>query len=223
MKLTTYTKTGNKSQTAVTGSDAVFAAKVNQPLLAQGIRVHLANQRQGTSKVKTRSEVARTKKKLYRQKGTGGARHGSKNAPIFVGGGVAHGPTGNANWKLKMTRSLKNQALISALSAQKDQIIVWDGLNELEGKTKLAAKLLYKMVDQKDKTLVVVTKFKPEMLQSLRNIENILLTKVVRLNIYEVALVDKIIMTSEAVKELEDRLIKKTQVQKKVAKKVVEK
>ncbi|MFH1958934.1 MAG: 50S ribosomal protein L4 [Patescibacteria group bacterium] len=209
MKLTTYTKTGNKSQTAVTGSNDIFDAKVNKPLLAQGIRVYLANQRQGTSKVKTRGEVTRTKKKVYAQKGTGNARHGSRNAPIFVGGGVAHGPTGISNWKLKMSKSLKNQALISAISAQKDQIMVWDGLNELEGKTKLAAKALYKLVDKKDKTLIVVIKFKPEVFKSLRNLENVFLTKAGRLNIYEVALADKIIMTSEVVKELEARLIKK--------------
>lgn len=223
MKLTTYTKTGNKSQTALAGSNDLFGAEINQPLLAQGIRVYLANQRQGTSKVQTRSEVTRTKKKVYAQKGTGNARHGSKNAPIFVGGGVAHGPTGISNWKLKMTKSLKNKALISAISAQKDQIIVWDGLNELEGKTKLAAKSLYKLVDEKDKLLIVASKFKPEMLRSLRNLKNVLLTKAGRLNIYEVALADKIVITSEAVKELEARLVKKIKIEKKVTKKVAKK
>lgn len=219
MKLTTYTKTGNKSQTATTASNDVFGVKVNQELLSQGIRVYLANQRQGTSKVQTRSMVTRTKKKLYKQKGTGGARHGSKNAPIFVGGGVAHGPKGNENWKLKMTKSSKDKALICALSAQKDQIIIWDGLTDLNGKTKSAAETLYKLVDKKDKTLVVAIEFKPEMSRSLNNLEKVFLTKVSHLNIYEVALADKIIMTSEAVKALEKRLDKKNKAVKKVVKK----
>lgn len=206
MKLTTYTKTGNKSKTPLTASDAVFNAEVKQDLLAQGIRVYLANQRQGTSKVKTRSAVTRTKKKWIKQKGTGSARHGSRNAPIFVGGGVAHGPTGLSDWRLKLTKRSKTQSLITALSAQKNNVVVCDGLNELSGKTKQAAELLSKMADPKEKILIVLAESKPEVIKSLRNLKKVLVTRAERLNIYEVALADKIIMTSNAVKQLEERL-----------------
>lgn len=219
MKLTTYTKTGNESKTPLTVNDAVFNAEVNKNLLAQGIRIYLANQRQGTSKVKNRSAVIRTKKKWLKQKGTGNARHGSRNAPIFVGGGVAHGPTGLTNWRLKLTKRSKSQALIAALSAQKDNIVVCDGLNELSGKTKQAVDLLGKMVKQKEKVLVVLTESKPEIIKSLRNLQKVVVTRAERLNIYEVALADKIIITSDAVQQLEEKLVKYIRVVKKVSKK----
>lgn len=219
MKLTTYTKTGNKSKTPVTGNKAIFDAEVNQQLLSQGIRVYLSNQRQGTSKTKSRSAVIRTKKKWYKQKGTGNARHGSRNAPIFVGGGVAHGPTGLSNWKRKLTKRSKAQALVSALSAQKDNIVVCDGFNDLSGKTKQAVELLSKMTDQKEKVLVVLAEAKPETIKSLRNLQKVMVTRAERLNIYEVALADKIIITSDAVKQLEDKLVKYIKVVKPTSKK----
>ena len=219
MKLATYTKTGAQSKTSLTVKNGVFNAVVNQKLLAQGIRVYLANQRQGTSKVKTRSEVARTKKKWYKQKGTGNARHGSQNAPIFVGGGVAHGPNGLAEWKLKLSKRLRGQALITALSAQKSNIIVCDGINDLSGKTKDAVKLLAKLTESKDKVLVVLTEPKAETLHSLHNLEKVMISRADRLNIYEVSLADKIILTSEAVKNLEERLNKYIKVTKKITRK----
>jgi large subunit ribosomal protein L4 len=215
MKLTTYTKTGAKSKTAIAANDAVFNAEVNKTLLSQGIRVYLANQRQGTSKVKNRSAVNRTKKKLHAQKGTGNARHGSKNAPIFVGGGIAHGPNGLANWKLKLTKRFKSQALISALSAQKENIVVCDGFNELTGKTKQAVELLSKIRDKNEKILIVLTESKPEIIRGLRNIQRVVITRAQRINIYEVSLADKIIITTDAIKELEEKLAKHIKVVKK--------
>ena len=215
MKLTTYTKTGNKSKTAVTTSEAVFNAEINKTLLSQGIRVYLANQRQGTSKVKNRSAVNRTKKKLHAQKGTGNARHGSKNAPIFVGGGIAHGPTGLTNWKLKLTKRFRSQALISALSAQKENIVVCDGFNNLTGKTKQAVELLSKIRNKNEKVLVVLTESKPEVIRGLRNIQRVAVTRVERINIYEVSLADKIIITTDAVKQIEEKLAKHIKIVKK--------
>ncbi len=215
MKLTTYTKTGAKSKTNLTASNAVFNAPINKDLLSQGIRVYLANQRQGTSQVRNRSAVARTKKKWLKQKGTGNARHGSRNAPLFVGGGVAHGPNSLSSWKLKLTKRFKSQALISALSAQKANIVVCDGLNELEGKTKPAAKLLSKMRKEDEKVLVIVTEPRPEVIRSLHNLPRVAVTRAERLNIYEVSLADKIIITTAAVKILEERLARYTKVVKK--------
>jgi len=215
MKLTTYTKTGAKSKTATTASDAVFNAVVNKELLSQGIRVYLANQRQGTSKVKNRSAVSRTKKKWLKQKGTGNARHGSRNAPLFVGGGVAHGPNGLANWKLKLTKRFKSQALVSALSAQQKNIVVCDGFNELTGKTKQAVELLSKIRDKNEKVLVILTEFKPEIIRGLRNLQRVVVTRAERLNIHEVSLADKIIITHDAVKQLEEKLAKYIKVVKK--------
>ncbi|MBI1872200.1 50S ribosomal protein L4, partial [Candidatus Collierbacteria bacterium] len=83
-----------KKKAAPTLDSRIFDYKVNEALLSQVIHVYRANTHQNTSKVKTRGEVNRTTKKVYRQKGTGNARHGARSAPIYVGGGVAHGPSG---------------------------------------------------------------------------------------------------------------------------------
>ena len=145
MKLKVITPTSKSSSIEV--SDSVFAQKSNPALVAQAVRVYLSNLRQGSAKVKTRSAVKRTKSKWYKQKGTGNARHGSKNAPIFVGGGVAHGPTGNENWKKDLSRKMKSKALRVALSMQVENIVVTDNLNSIGGKTTEAVKFLNKMVD----------------------------------------------------------------------------
>src|SRR3989344_6587757 len=93
----------------------IFEQPVTAQMLSQAVRVHLANQRQGTQNAKTRAEIARTRKKLYKQKGTGGARHGDRRAPIFVGGGIAHGPKGIKRI-LSLPRQLKRNALKMTLS-----------------------------------------------------------------------------------------------------------
>src|SRR5471030_1547190 len=116
MNLTVASTVGKTTSMSV--NDAVFAAVINPELIAQAVRVYMSNQRQGSSKVKTRAEVARTKKKWFKQKGTGNARHGARTPNIFVGGGVAHGPNGMQNWSLKLSATMKKAALISALSAQ---------------------------------------------------------------------------------------------------------
>src|SRR5260221_12210434 len=105
MKLTVASTVGQTS--TLTVSDAVFGAPVNNGVIAQAVRVYLSNQRQGTSKVKTRGEISRTKKKWFKQKGTGNARHGARTPSLFVGGGVAHGPSGIQNYTLKMPGTMK--------------------------------------------------------------------------------------------------------------------
>ena len=113
--------------------DDVFGIEPNVSVMHQALVRQLANRRLGTHKAKTRSEVTRTKAKWYRQKGTGRARHGSHNAPIFVGGGVAHGPRPRKYTK-KMPRKMRRLALRSALSAKaaEDRIIVLDAI-EFDG------------------------------------------------------------------------------------------
>lgn len=207
MNIKTYTKTGNVSQRPLAVNETVFGAEVNPVLLAQAVRVYLSNQRQGTSKTQTRSSVNRTKSKWYRQKGTGNARHGSKSAPIFVGGGVAHGPTGLENWKRNLPKKLKKKAMISALSAQAENMIIANGLNDLSGKTKEAAALLKKMSVGEEKVLIILAKFEDVVMRSLRNLPKIKIVNANRVNVYEIAAADKIILTKEAVEVLEKRLV----------------
>lgn len=207
MNLTVASTIGQTSTMSV--NDAVFGATVNNELIAQAIRVYLSNQRQGTSKVLTRSEVARTKKKWFKQKGTGNARHGARTPNIFVGGGVAHGPTGEQNWSRKLSASMRKAALISALSAQVQNITVTDDLKQLDGKTSSAQKMLLKMLPESAHILVVVEAVEPMLARSLRNLANVLVITADRLTTYDIAYADGIVMTKNAVKVLEDRLTKK--------------
>ncbi|GAB4529512.1 MAG: 50S ribosomal protein L4 [Anaerolineae bacterium] len=116
--------------------DDIFGIEPNVPLMHQALERQLSNRRLGTHRTKSRGEVARSKSKWYRQKGTGRARHGSRNAPIFVGGGVAHGPKPRQYTK-KMPRKMRRLALCSALSvkAAGEQIIVLDALDFESPKT----------------------------------------------------------------------------------------
>lgn len=205
MKLTKVNLTGANS--SLTANDAVFGSVVNETLLAQAFRVYLSNKRQGTSYTKTRSEVNRTKKKWYKQKGTGNARHGARSANIFVGGGTAHGPKGNTDWTLKLTAVLKKKAMISALSAQASKVVVSDDIMNLSGKTKDAAALIAKVAPEDGKVLVVINKSEENVLKSLRNLETVLVVSASRVNTLEIVLADVVIMTSEAVKALEARLL----------------
>lgn len=205
MKLTKINLTGANS--SLTASDKVFGEIVNQPLLAQAVRVYLSNKRQGTSYVKTRGEVARTKKKWYKQKGTGNARHGARSANIFVGGGAAHGPKGMTNWTLKLTPVLKKKALISALSAQVSKVVVSDDLLKLSGKTKDGMALMNKVAPEAGKILIVINETQEAMMRSLRNLETVLVVSAARVNALEIVLADAIVMTPEAVKIIETRLV----------------
>jgi large subunit ribosomal protein L4 len=202
----------------------VFGATPNLPLLSQAVKVFLSNQRHSHAKTKTRSDVNRTKKKWYRQKGTGGARHGARTPSIFVGGGVSHGPTGTENWNLRLSASQRKVALVSALSAKADAIIVASELKNMSGKTKQAAALVEQIAPDSKHVLIVLHASLQEALRGTSNIENVLVTQASRLNPYELLLADTVIMTEEAVRMLEEKLAgmeKKPVVVKKSVKKEV--
>jgi len=144
-------------------SKEVFLAKINQTLLSQSVRVFLSNQRKAHARAKTRGEVAGTTKKVWSQKGTGRARHGDNRAPIFVGGGSAHGPQGDQNYSLKISKKMAKIAIRSTFSkfAQDKAIISIDQLDSIKPKTKQAQILIDKLskVDkilQKSKKIAVV-------------------------------------------------------------------
>lgn len=205
MKLTVLHSTGKTADLEV--SDAVFNVKVNKSLLAQAVRVYLSNQRQGTSRSKTRSEVARTKKKWFKQKGTGNARHGARSANIFVGGGTVHGPTGNENWTLNLSKMMKKKALASALTSQKDHITVTTMLADIQPKTKDAHAYLQRLAPAVKRVLLVVDQKMDNILRSTNNLSYVEVTTAQRLNIYELLLAEKIIMTKEAAHQLEARVL----------------
>ncbi len=179
--------------------------------VAQAVRVFLSNQRQGTAKVKTRGEVDRTKKKWYRQKGTGGARHGARSANIFVGGGVSHGPTGLTDWTLKLSKPMKIAALRTALAMQikNGNVLVVEGMEKLSAKTKDVAKMLAAIGLSDDKILIVMSETNENLVRASRNIETVLCTRADRLNTFEVMNAHKIVLAPEALGVLEMRLGKK--------------
>src|SRR3989338_8167916 len=117
MKLSTIDLSGKKSGT-VTVDDRVVAVPISVPLLTQAVHVYRMNQHRGLAKALTRGDVYGSRKKIWRQKGTGRARHGDRFAPQFVGGGVAHGPTGKQNVKRIMNEAMRRKALMVALSVK---------------------------------------------------------------------------------------------------------
>jgi len=176
--------------------DKIFKLKINKVLIAQAVRVYLSNQRQAPAKAKTRGEVKGSGKKIYRQKGTGRARHGDRKAPIFVKGGKAHGPTGQQNYKLKMSKKMRKTALFSALSSKLEskQLIIIDGLEKIQPKTKEMVKII-KNVNQKifqsklkknGKIVMVLPKAMENIVRSGSNIKGLSLAYADLLNTYKV-------------------------------------
>lgn len=153
-------------------------------LLAQAVRVHLANQRAGTQSALTRSEVNRTRRKLYKQKGTGGARHGDRKAPIFVGGGVSFAPKPR-DYSLKLSKQMRKKALAEALKLKKPQKI---SLENVTGKTKDLAKLL----DLEKSALLITKKYNKKVYLAGRNIPKLTILPKELVNTYEVLKAEKI-------------------------------
>lgn len=198
-----YAADGAKSGT-MTLPESIFGQKPNPALLAQAVRVFLTNQRNAGSKVKTRGEVKRSTRKIYRQKGTGGARHGARSAPLFVGGGIAHGPKGIIP-RLSFSQKMGRLALIQALSekVRERKFIVAD-VEKIEAKTKIVAALLKKT--GLDKDTLVIHNASQELFQAVRNIEGIRVIPAGQISAYHVLVNENILATKEAVKALGSRL-----------------
>lgn len=177
----------------------IFGAKVNKNLLTQAIRVYTTNEKTFTAKTKTRGEVRGSTAKIYKQKGTGRARHGSIRAPIFVGGGIVFGPEPR-KVRLELPQKMKKQALISALSSKMadKQILGLSGLDKASGKTKEIAKLLDKL---SIKNGLIVTSEKA-VFRAVRNISGIFCQPVNQLNAYEILKYQMLLLSKEAAGDL---------------------
>lgn len=161
----------------------VFAAKWRADLVHQVVESMRSNKRSGTADTKDRGEVRGGGRKPWKQKGTGRARHGSTRSPIWVGGGVTHGPLAEKNYKRKITKSMRAQALYSVLSKKlKDEEIIFvDSLAMSEIKTKLAVEVV-KNLKIKNRTLVALYDRDPKTEKSFRNIPNLELVFIKNLN-----------------------------------------
>lgn len=189
----------------------IFGETVNKTLLAQAVRVYLANKRQGNASTKTRGEVDGSTRKIYRQKGTGKARHGSVRAPIFVKGGIVFGPKPR-DFSLDLPKKMRRKALFSALSAKvvAGEVKVLAGLEGIEAKTKKFVTTMANVGIVANKKLLVVTAKDPENVKrSARNVTNVSLTAATRLNAYDVLKHKQLLLTKDAIEEMKSHFLAK--------------
>ncbi len=203
--LAVYTISGEKTAD-MAAPTSLFGGKINMQLIAQAIRVYLANQREGAAATKTRGLVEGSTRKIYKQKGTGRARHGSVRAPVFVGGGIVFGPQPR-DFSLKLSQSMKNAAMKSALALKltEGKVIAMEDGNMTKPATKTVAAAFEKMNATRS-VLFVVDDMHTAMVKSARNIGSVTVVPAKNVTTYEVFVSHKLIMTKEALKQLETRL-----------------
>ena len=199
-------------------ADEVFAVEVKEHLFYEVVKAQLASARQGTAAAKNRSAVSGSTKKLYKQKGTGNARHGSKRAPVFVGGGQAHPPRPR-DWSYRPPRQVRLGALKSALSKfnKEGRLVVVDRFELNEIKTKGLLSALSTLKTQK-KTLVVDVAGNENLRLSIRNCQDHQLLPPEGVNVYDLLRHDTLVLSKDAAKALETRLTEKAEAKKAGAK-----
>ncbi len=187
-------------------SDHVFAAEINQSLIHDVVVMHNANKRQGTAATKTRGLVRGGGRKPWRQKGTGRARHGSIRSPLWVGGGTVFGPSPR-DYSYTMPKKARRAALRSALSAKMESgdIIVIDSFEVSEPKTKQVVELLHNL-NVNGKAMLVIGGYDSNVYLSSRNIPGVKSSPAREINVSDVMIYGKIILTQDAVAKVEEVL-----------------
>ncbi len=211
MAVPTFTAAGAKATTPAKLAKEVFAVEVtNHQLVKQAYDTYLANGRENLAVVKTRGEVSGGGRKPWKQKGTGRARFGSSRNPIWRGGGIVFGPTGNENYSKKLPVAAKRQAIRQALSlaASADKLIVVEKLASKDGKTAELAKLLAKVGAKRD-IMVVVTDKTPELIRAVANLGDVKLVSATYVNVFDVMNADTVILTADALAAIEKWLAAK--------------
>ena len=200
--VTVYNMEGNEVGTMEL-NDAVFGVEVNEHLVHLAVVRQLANNRQGTQKAKTRSEVSGGGRKPWRQKGTGHARQGSIRAPQWTGGGVVFAPVPR-DYEVKMNKKERRAALKSALTSkvQDNKLVVVDALTLAEVKTKEMQKVLTNL--KAEKALVVTAADDKNIILSTRNIADVETATVNTINVYDVMKHNTVVVTKDAVASIEE-------------------
>ena len=196
---------GKKSSIEVL--DKIFSAKINNKLISSVLYKTNANYKGRHAKTKQQNEVSGPTSKIYAQKGTGNARHASKKAPIFVGGGIAHGPKGELSYKKrKLNKSEKKNSIASLMSEKiKDKnLIIFRNFTQEIKKTKDMS-LIVKKFDMSHSLIILDKSSKEKIEKSLRNIPNIKITDINHFSAFDIVKFKKIIFTETSVKELEKR------------------
>lgn len=186
-------------------NDAIYGLEPRKDLLQRVVVWQLAKRRAGTHKVLTRAEVNRTKKKLYKQKGTGQARHGARSAPLFVGGAKAMGPVQHSH-EFSLPKKVRALGLRHALSAKAKAgaIVVLNSAKSEAVKTKTLAESFGKLGIES--VLIVDGEFDKNFSLSARNLSHVALLPAAGLNVYDILRRDKLVLTTAAVKLIEERL-----------------
>ena len=208
MKLEVINIEGKKVD-SVEVSDKIFSTEVNKKLVKSIIDWQLNNSKPRVAKTKQRNEIAGSTAKIYAQKGTGGARHSSRKAPIFVGGGVAHGPKGAVYKIKKINKKVKKMGLLQLLS-QKHKIkllhVVEDFKKEIK-KTKIFNQFLEKN-NLKNLLIISDKNSKTNIIKSVRNIPNLKIIDEDGANVYDLLKYKNVVFTASSIKTLQNRLVK---------------
>jgi large subunit ribosomal protein L4 len=208
MATLTYTKAGTKAATAAKLDKDVFGLDVkNHELLKQAYVAYLSNARTAGAKTKKRGEVSGGGRKPWKQKGTGRARFGSSRNPIWRGGGIAFGPTGDQNYTKKLPTTSKRQAIRQALSlaAADNKVVVIEDLAFKGTKTSEAATLFAKLGALKN-TLVIVENKTDDLLQATNNLGNIKIVQAQYVNVFDALNADTIVVVASALPALSEWL-----------------
>jgi large subunit ribosomal protein L4 len=187
-------------------SDEIFGLEPRADILHRMVRYQLAKRQAGTHKVKTRSETSYSTKKIYRQKGTGGARHGSRNAPIFRGGGVYKGPTPRSHAH-DLTKKFRKLGLKHALSAKvaAGELVILDNADLKEAKTKTLAKAI-RDLGWKRTLIIDGAEVNENFALAARNIDSVDVLPSMGANVYDILRRDTLVLTQAGLEALEARL-----------------
>ena len=205
MKIEKLNIDGKKSSIEVL--DKIFSAKINNKLVSGVLYKTNANYKGRRAKTKQQNEVAGPTSKIYAQKGTGNARHASRKAPIFVGGGVAHGPKGQLSYKTRKLNKSEKKSSISSLMSEKiknKNLLVFSDFSSNIKKTK-EMNLIIKKFELKDSLIILDKSSKEKIERSIRNIPNIKVTDINHFSAFDVVKFKKIVFTESSLKELEKK------------------
>ena len=206
MKIDKISPDGKKSSIEVL--DSVFASKINRQLVSNVLYKSNANYKKRKAKTKQKNEIIGSTSKIYAQKGTGNARHASRKAPIFVGGGVAHGPKGENSYKIrKLNKSEKKQSITSLITEKNNNkdLLVYSNFEKPINKTKEVYTMLLK--DNLINSILIFDKKSiSNIKKAVRNIPNVKLTDINHFSAYDLVKYKKVVLTEASTKELEERL-----------------
>ena len=205
MKINTIDINGKKNSIDIL--DKLIDGKVNKKLVDIVLYKTNANYKGRKAKTKQKNEIIGSTSKIYAQKGTGGARHASRKAPIFVGGGVAHGPKGASSYKKRKLNKSEKKLSISSLLTEKNKLknlIIFNDFKTEIKKTKEMDKLLKKF-EATNSLVILDNDSKKKIYRSAKNIPNIKITDVNHFSAYDIAKFKKIVFTESSIKELEKK------------------